>query len=118
MTIAPPMLIALPHGLGVSGVSAWALRLADELSRTGHPCGLVVHPETAGTPVLASALGPRVRITRLRNVPPIDATGGDVSAFLPGYRQALGELCAAADGPVVVSPNLHGDCYGDRKSVV
>lgn len=104
------MLIALPWGLGVGGVTTWAVRLANGLAAKGRACGLVIHPEPAGSAVLAAGIDPRVRLTRLRGVPAIDECRGDVSVFVPWYERAAAEL--GGEGPVVISPNLHGDCYG------
>lgn len=109
----PPMLIAIPHGLCVSGVALWAVRLADALVRRGRSAGLILHPEPAGFARLEMPLHPDVQIWRLQdNVKPLEQAAGDLSPYLPVYRQAVREMADGASSPVVLSPNLHGDCYG------
>lgn len=107
------MLIAIPHGLCVSGVALWAVRLADALVRRGCAAGLILHPEPAGHARLDMPLHPDVRIWRLPNTTkPLEHAAGDLSPYLPVYRQAVHEMAERASSPVVLSPNLHGDCYG------
>ncbi len=107
------MLIALPHGLGVSGVTMWAMRLANVLVRRGRAAGLIVHPEPPGVAPIDLPIGAGVAIFRLpAGVPPIDECGGDLGPYLPWYRSAIGAMLDRAAAPVVLSPNLHGDCYG------
>ncbi len=108
-----PMLIALPHGLGVSGVTMWGVRLANALVRRGRAAGLIVHPEPPGVAPIDLPIGAGVGVFRLpAGVPPIDECGGDLGPYLPWYRSAIGAMLDRAGAPVVLSPNLHGDCYG------
>ena len=107
------MLIAIPHGLCVSGVAVWAVRLADALVRRGCGAGLILHPEPAGHSRLDAPLHPDVRIWRLPDdTQPLEQAAGDLSTYLPVYRQAVREMAERASSPVVLCPNLHGDCYG------
>lgn len=104
-----PLLIALPHGLNVSGVTLWAVRLAGAMAGTRR-VGLLLHPEPAGQRRLEIDLPELVRVFDLQDLPPIETACGDLSAFVPAYERAVRQL--ADGGPVIVSPNLHGDCYG------
>lgn len=104
-----PLLIALPHGLNVSGVTLWAVRLAEAISHRRR-VGLLLHREPTGQNRLAVDLPESVRVFDRRDLPPIETTGGDLGAFLPAYEEAVREL--NGNGPVIISPNLHGDCYG------
>ena len=105
----PSLLIALPHGLGVSGVVLWAARLANSLAARGCGTGLIVHPEPPGSARLDLPLDPRVGIFRVpERLAPLAECRGDLEPYLPTYRAAVSAMAA----PVVLSPNLLGDCYG------
>lgn len=106
----PSLLIALPQGLNVSGVTMWALRLANALVRSGGAAGLILHPEPAGQSRLDLPIDDRVRITDLSDRTPIPRCAGDLAPYTQAYARAVGEL--ASQGPVAVCPNLHGDCFG------
>jgi glycosyltransferase involved in cell wall biosynthesis len=106
----PALLIALPSGLTTGGVQTWAARLSKSLSDRGVAVGVLTHDghghaETA-------QLGRYAQRFSLHGLPPLDQCDGNLSAYLPAYRQAVGEMARRAGGPVVVSPNLVGDCYG------
>ncbi len=103
------MLIALPRGLCVSGVTMWAVRLANALVREGGAAGLIVHAEDQCHACLEVEIDPRVRRFDLTDLSALDRCGGDLSAYIPRYRDAVGAM--AGEGPVVLSPNLLGDCY-------
>ncbi len=105
-----PLLIALPQGLNVSGVTLWALRLVRAAAGRGRPAGLILHPEPEGQKPIARRLPRGVKVFDLRDLPPIQRCGGDLSAYIPRYMHALETM--ARRGTVVMSPNLHGDCYG------
>jgi glycosyltransferase involved in cell wall biosynthesis len=107
----PPLLIALPDGLNVSGVTMWAVRLVNGLVQRGGEAGLVIHPEPAGQRRIGVDIDPRVRVWRI-DVPRFGELPGDLSPCLPHYRAAVRAMGGAGDGSVVLSPNLHGDCYG------
>jgi glycosyltransferase involved in cell wall biosynthesis len=103
--------IALPRGFTTSGVTTWALRLVNTLAAHGRPAALIAHPETSGHARLTLPIHPRVLVRELRNVPDLDAAAGDLSPFLPHYRDVIRELSIETSRPVVLSPNLLGDCY-------
>lgn len=112
------MLIALPQGLNISGVAMWAARLANGLAVRGRAVGLVLH-ECAGAAGVQVPLSidPRVRVARVEEqtsgAAPLASCGGDLSKYIPVYRELVRALSREqGGGPVVVSPNLHGDCYG------
>lgn len=108
-----PLLIALPHGFNASGVTAWAVRLANALAWAGRAVGLVVHDVPSAQRAVEFSIDQRVDLFDARALPPLDACAGDLSPFLPVYRLGLSVLQArAGGGPVVCSPNLLGDCYG------
>ncbi|MBK9189079.1 MAG: glycosyltransferase family 4 protein [Phycisphaerales bacterium] len=104
-----PMLIALPCGLSAGGVTTWALRLCGELTRRGHACALVLHRLRAGDSPINATIPAGVRVVDLTALPAMDAVAGDVSTFVPHYARAVESL--RVSGPVVISPNLMGDCY-------
>ncbi|MFG0273882.1 MAG: glycosyltransferase [Phycisphaerales bacterium] len=110
-TPIPPTLLALPHGLTVSGVTMWAVRLANALAARGGRVALVSHTEATSHARLDIPLCPGVEHVRLDGVAPMDHANGDLTPYLPAYVDAIDRLAAGA-GPVIVSPNLVGDCYG------
>lgn len=110
---APAMLIALPQGLGVSGVNMWAVRLVNALAARGRAAGLIVHAEPPRFTPLDLALDPRIRVFRVpAAAPAIDECRGDLSGLLPHYRAAVQAMQRHTRAPLVLSPNLHGDCHG------
>lgn len=108
----PGLLIALPQGLGVSGVNTWAVRLVGELARRGRRCGLIVHDEPEWYRGMRLEVPAGVRVFDARGLAGFGEAGCDWAGLMGVYRGAVRELAGAADRPVVVSPNLHGDCYG------
>ncbi len=104
-----PLLICLPRGLCVSGVTLWALRLASSLA-DGRRVALIVHREDEGHEPIASPLDPRVRVFDLRHLPPIAASGGELAPYIRAYRHAVEQM--SGTGPVAIVPNLIGDCFG------
>jgi len=112
MTQRAPLLIALPHGLNASGVTTWAVRLASTLAPAGRACGLILHPEPPGQQPMDLRPHPAVAVFDLRAMGPLDANAGAATAFVPAYRAAARALASrAGGGPVVLSPNLIGECY-------
>ncbi len=100
------MLIALPQGLNVSGVTMWGVRLANGLAERGRPVGLVLHREPSEQRTLDVAIDRRVRVFDARALAPFE-DAPDLIAHIELYGRAVDEL----GGTVVVSPNLHEGCY-------
>lgn len=111
-----PVLISLPHGLDLGGVTSWAVRLANGLAERGRAVGLVVHPRAADQPAAEVRLHPAVRRIEPDGWPLMGEAEGDLSPFMPEYRRAIEDLSSAAygraGGPVVAMPNILGDSYG------
>lgn len=110
--MSAPLAIALPDGLNVSGVTTWALRLAGALARRGRPVCLLVHREPDAQRRLDAALDPRVGVVRLDHLPRFEDAPGLDGRIIAAYAAALRDLADRHGGPVVLSPNLKGDCYG------
>jgi glycosyltransferase involved in cell wall biosynthesis len=110
-TGSPGLVIALPHGLNVSGITMWAVRLVNALAERGRAAALVLHPEPEGAARIDAPIDPRVRLYRAPG-PPIDRCRGALGPYLPTYLAAVRETAAITGEPAVLSPNLHGDCYG------
>ncbi len=109
--VPAPFFITLPSGLIASGVVSWAVRLVNALGGE-RACGLLIHRATPGHEALEMRVDRRVRIFDAGGLPALEEANGDLSAYLEFYAEALAEMAASGDGPVVVSPNLLGDCYG------
>ncbi len=106
----PPVLIALPQGFNVSGVTAWAWRIARGLTARGHRVGLLRHAEPKGHEALKLDWSDGVRVFDARGLPNLDAANGDLTPWEGAYRDAV--LAMAEGGPVVCLPQLLGDCVG------
>ncbi|MEZ6232782.1 MAG: hypothetical protein R3B68_01200 [Phycisphaerales bacterium] len=117
------LLIALPSGLIVSGVAAWAARLCSALAASGRAAGLILHAPPDGHARLEFELHPGVRVFDASGLARFEDVGalavGDPrvgaarEAWIAAYLEAARAMAAqAGGGPVVVSPNLHADCYG------
>ncbi|HVZ94298.1 MAG TPA: glycosyltransferase [Phycisphaerales bacterium] len=108
----PALLIALPHGLAISGITTWAVRLADAFAAMGRRVTLIAH-EIEGHPARA-ALTPisGVEVVTVRTPRSLDEAGGDYRDSMPTYRDTLRRLFRETGRPVVVAPNLTSECYG------
>lgn len=113
----PPLLIALPSNLIVSGVATWAVRLVSALAAAGRATGLIVHQTSPGHARLDISLHPAVRVydlTDLGLMPNVEpASHSTREAWIGAYSAAICGVHAAggAAEPVILSPNLHADCY-------
>lgn len=113
MSPGSPLLIALPDGLNVSGVTAWAVRLANGLVERSRAAALLLHAEPPGQSPVHFDIDGRVRILRPKDIGRFGDAGADgLTVAIAAYRDAIRSLACDFGGPVVVSPNLHGDCYG------
>lgn len=112
MSDRAPLLLPLPAGLCVSGVTTITLNMAGALAARGRAVTLVLHPEPAGAKPLDVSLDRRIRIIDLRHLPPLDTANGDLSPWLPAYREAVLSLYEAHGSPVVAFPNSIGDAFG------
>lgn len=112
--IPAPVLIALPDGLSVSGVTTWALALARSLVQLDprRRVMLLAHDEPPGQRPLAVPALPGVEIRRVRAPTHLRAAAGDLSPFIPPLRDALRSLAAPGGPPVVYIPTLLGDAFG------
>jgi glycosyltransferase involved in cell wall biosynthesis len=106
---ATGLLIALPGGFYVSGVVTWAVRLVNELSARGTPCGLLLHAQREGYRPSRPSLDPQVRVFDLSPLGRIESCEGRIEPFAKAYADAAQALGVSR---VVLSPNLHGDSYG------
>ena len=103
------MLIILPDHLRVSGITTWAMRAVQGLGAQSIDAGLVVH--TAPGESVPEFLEPFV-VSVLENAPSIHSLHGDLDVLVDHYLGVIKERYAQTGKPVIVSPNLHGDCYG------
>lgn len=107
--MAAPLLIALPSGLQLGGVTTFAARLASALAARGRAVTVVRHPEPVGS------AAPEVRwheSVECINAPDGFDTPGDLSRHIPLYRGLVRRLAAESGGPVIVAPQGLGDAYG------
>jgi glycosyltransferase involved in cell wall biosynthesis len=110
--MACPLLIGLPQGLNVSGVTMWAVRLAGALAEAGRPTALLLHGEPPGHGRLALEVHPDADRIDLTDLPPLEDAAGDLAPYADRYREAVRHLADRHGSPVVLSPNLLGDGYG------
>jgi len=103
------MLIILPAHLQVSGVTTWAVRAIKGLRERSIPAGLIVH--TAKGESVPAFLAPYV-LGVVENATPINQLAGNLDDLVENYLRAIKAMHAITNRPVLVSPNLHGDCHG------
>ncbi|MBX3316046.1 MAG: glycosyltransferase family 4 protein [Phycisphaeraceae bacterium] len=107
-----PVLISLPHGLDLGGVTTWAVRLANGLAERGREVAMLVHPRGEGQPAAVVELHRKVRRIEPSGWPSMHHIEGDLSPFLPAYRDAVRQMSDETGAPVVLMPNILGDSYG------
>lgn len=107
----PTLLISLPTGFIVGGVTTFAIRLVNGLAARGRGAALLVHEEPSGCAGLGIELHPAVELIR-PGLRPFESSPGDLSPFIPHYRDALRRLAAMSGAPVAFAPQMHGDGFG------
>lgn len=96
------MLISLPAGLALSGITTWAFRLARELSGRGHSVTIMAHRNPG--PVIDPGPIGAARLVML------DAFGsGD--AHGAAYQREIDRLHHSSGAPVMLLPSLSVECY-------
>jgi len=103
----PGVVIILPCGLTVGGVTSWAVRLVNGLCHE-RPSGLVLHRAAPGATELRSRLDSAVRVFDLREIASVEDANGDIAWLARAY----GEVVSKMGGRVVMIPTLLGDCVG------
>lgn len=106
------LVIAIPSGLIAAGVPVWGVRLANALAERSRCIAIVVHEPDGPYSAVPPAVHPRVQRFDIRNAPHIESCRGDLSPYLQTYRDAIDFVWQRTNSPVVLSPNLAGDCYG------
>lgn len=106
------LVIAIPSGLVAAGVPVWGVRLANALAERGRCVAMVLHEPNAGYSGVPLDVHPRVRCLSVGPAAPIESCEGNLSPYVPAYRDAVEWVWQQTDRPVVLSPNLAGDCYG------
>ncbi len=107
-----PVVISLPTGLEISGVTSWAARLSNALVARGRRVALIAHDAPKRRPETPVALDPRVEVVRLVGAPPLDDAAGSYAPFMPAYRDTARRLASESGGPVVALPTLASDSFG------
>ena len=100
------LVVVLPESPVVSGVTAWARRLSARLASRGRRCAIVLH----GSGAFESP--PGVLVRRVDPTSTIKVAGADLEEIACAYAAVVDEVHQGTGLPVVVSPNLLGDCYG------
>lgn len=107
-----PLLLPLPTGLCVSGITTLTLRMARAAAGRGRRVTLILHPEPPGAAPLDIAPISGVNVVDLRHLPPLQSADGDLSRWLPDYRDAIRALRGDGPAPVVAFANSLGDAFG------
>lgn len=107
-----PLIIALPKGFAVSGVTLWAVRLARALAERGRRCVLIAHEAPEGQSRLEIELPACVGVVDVAGRFEARVAEAGLQALLPCYRDVIRREADESGRPVVFSPNLLGDCYG------
>jgi glycosyltransferase involved in cell wall biosynthesis len=107
---AAPLLLALPYGLQIGGVTTFAVRLANGMAARGRPVAVILHPEPGSEGTLEADWHRGVDDVRAeRN---FEDSPGDLSRFVPIYRDVARRMAAQTGRPAIIAPQLLGDCYG------
>lgn len=85
------------------------MRAVQGLRDRGHQAGLIIHRTPDET--VPAFLAPLV-VAEVISDTPLDQCNGSFEHMIPTYRDAIETMHATTGLPVVISPNLHGDCYG------
>ncbi|MCC6675684.1 MAG: glycosyltransferase family 4 protein [Phycisphaerales bacterium] len=112
MPPAAPLLLPLPTGLCVSGITTLTLNIAREMAGRGREVTLLLHPEPLGASAIDPDLDPSITTIDLHRLPPLQTANGDLSPWLPAYRQAVLSMHTRHGAPVVAFPNSLGDAFG------
>lgn len=119
-TALAPVVFALPNGLDLGGVTTWAVNLANGLAQRGRHVTLLCHPIPDGHAPASFRLDPRVRRVQLGREFDLHHAAGDLSTFIPLYRdlvecvvftQGRRGVPGTASTPAILFPNILGDCY-------
>ncbi|MBX3383067.1 MAG: glycosyltransferase [Phycisphaeraceae bacterium] len=106
-----PLLIPLPGGLHTSGVVTWALRLANGLTQQGRRVGIITHRPADNYAPLAARPAPGVRLFCASHLPAFEPLAGDIAPISAFYADAAHAISDGGNTPVIIAPNLLGDCY-------
>lgn len=111
-----PVLIPLVYGLIGGGVITCALGIASRLAQAGRRVGLILHSADDRYRQLNYTLHPSIRITDLRDQPPLASAHVDLDALANAYAHAVDELLDGASVnamavPCVVLASQHAECY-------
>lgn len=120
-TAAAPLLIMLPDGFALGGVTTWAVRLARAISgattdRRGalrrRSITIATHAGARGNVAATLAGLPGVEIVELPATPSLRDASGDLRAFIPAYLKIIERLSRESGQPCVIAPNSLGDAFG------
>jgi glycosyltransferase involved in cell wall biosynthesis len=115
MGAPPALVIALPHGLEIGGVTTFAVRLANGLAAAGRPVAVVTHPERVRRGALEASWHAGVEVVRVEGR--FEDSPGNLSRLVPLYRDVVRRMAGQSGGPVALAPQLLGDCYGTAASL-
>lgn len=104
----PAVLIDLPQGFAVSGVTLWAWRVVRCLVARGHRVGVLRHAEPSGQGALDLRWPEDALVIDARHLPPLEGAAGSLDPWMETYARAVAQLGGVA-GPVVCLPQLLGD---------
>lgn len=82
------------------------------LATRGRSVCLVVHQDDPGVERLLPQLPGEIKVVDLSGLPRVETCSGDLSPYIPAYRDAVRWLVSRTHRPVVVVPTLLGDSFG------
>jgi len=107
------LLIAVPDGLSLGGVTSWACSTANTLAAAGRIVGIIRHARRKGDIPIETVLDPRVHLFDATNLLPMDDALGACGQYEAFYDDAVMRLSTLSGGLcVAAAPTQMGDCWG------
>ncbi len=106
-----PIVIMLPEGTTIGGVTTWAYTLAEVLSNRGWPITLVVHGGTPGHDEVECAPPPGCEVVNLNDLRPPRTYNGDLSRVIEAYKTITEAVSERTGQDAILLPTRDADCF-------
>ncbi|MBX3322492.1 MAG: glycosyltransferase [Phycisphaeraceae bacterium] len=107
-----PVLIILPQGASIGGVTTWAITLANALAAERRPVTLLIHGAIDHHASVPLKLHPGVNAIHRPDLPSPQSLAGQLKSVTNAYRDAINAISLKGLGPVLLIPTRDADCFG------
>ncbi len=107
-----PVLIILPQGASIGGVTTWAVTFASALAADRRPVTLLIHGAIDHHDSVPLKLHQDVDVIHLPNLPSPQSLAGKLNSVTDAYRDAIDAISLKGLGPVLLIPTRDADCFG------